>query len=78
MMREVRGVRVSKSLSHCFCLREVLRDRLRDVREVTLQVIENIAGGEVHFAAPCALYTTYIPRRLLGVARLGIGAGGSR
>lgn len=38
-------------VSHCNCLREVVRECLREVREVNIQVIDFIAGGGGVFAA---------------------------
>lgn len=74
-LREVREVREVAHVSACNSLREVNAGGAREVREVILQVIENIAGGNINFAAARALYTTYIPGRLLEVARPGFGMG---
>jgi hypothetical protein len=73
MMRDVRDVMV---ISLCFCLRDVMRGVARDVRDVALQVIDFIAGGEKQSAAPCALVTTLLDgRRLLARrARLLLGS----
>lgn len=56
-MREVREV---THVSHCFCLREVVRDCLREVREVTMQVIENTIFAEVKLRQRVPLYLQYI------------------
>lgn len=75
MLRAVRAVRAVGVVSHCNCLREVIAGGVRAVREVIMQVIDFIAGGKGQNAAARALYTTYIPGRLLRVARPGLEKG---
>ena len=66
MLREVREVREVSNVSACNCLREVTAGGAREVREVTAQVIDFVAGGSFKSAASRALYPTDIPRpRLL-------------
>lgn len=74
-MREVRLVRLVGAVSHCNCLRLVVALGVRLVRLVIAQVIEIYALGKGQNAAPRALYTTYIPGRLLRVARPGLEKG---
>jgi hypothetical protein len=64
-MKTVREVRAVGGLSACNRLREVSAGGAREVREVIVQIFENIAGGEGKSAGGCALYTPYIPRHRL-------------
>lgn len=67
MLREVREVREVIPVSLCNPLREVTAGGAREVREVSAQAFDFIAGGNSKSAAARALYTTYIGRpRLLG------------
>lgn len=72
MTRDVRDSAGGNRVTLCNCLRDVVRESARDVREVTMQVIDNIAGGEPILRHTAPLYTTYITRPRLLARRAGI------